>query len=115
MTNTKYQDLFDKAALESYGRANTSNVIGGVHYGNNLKTFNMNPHLRGNDPKYYQTHHTAINYSKRTKLNNEDKWKRLEKELCKKLGLKDKNETLKEGKEVVYVDVDESNMHQVMR
>jgi hypothetical protein len=31
----------------------------------------------------------------------------LEKELTKKLGLKDKNETLKEGKEVVYVDVDD--------
>ena len=48
MTNTKYQDLFDKAALESYGRANTKNAIGGVHYGSNLKTFNMNPHIRGN-------------------------------------------------------------------
>jgi len=79
MTNTKYQDLFDKAALESYGRGNTKNAIGGMHYGNNLKTFNMNPHIRGNEPKNYQTHQTAINYSKRTKLNNEDKWKRLEK------------------------------------
>lgn len=79
MTNTKYQDLFDKAALESYGRANSKNAIGGVHYGNNLKTFNMNPHIRGNEPKHYQTHYTAINYSKRTKLNNEDKYKRLEK------------------------------------
>ncbi len=29
----------------------------------------MNPHIRGNEPKHYQTHYTAINYGKRTKLN----------------------------------------------
>ena len=75
----------------------------------------MNPHIRGNEPKYYQTHYTSINYGKRTKLNDEDKWNRLEKELTKKLGLKDKNETLKEGKEVVYVDVDDQTMHTVMK
>ena len=35
--------------------------------------------------------------------------------MTKKLGLKDKNEHIKEGKEVVYVDVDDSNMYDVMR
>ena len=101
--------------MEAYGRANIKNAIGGIIYGNHQKTFNMNPHTRGNEPKYYQTHHTAINYGRRTKLNDDDKLTRLEKELTKKLGLKDKNETLKEGKEVVYVDVDESNMYSVMK
>lgn len=91
LTNTKYQDYFGKAALEAYGRANVKNAIGGIIYGNHQKTFNMNPHIRGNEPKHYQTHYTAINYGKRTKLNEEDKWSRLQKELTKKLGLKDKN------------------------
>ena len=75
----------------------------------------MNPHSFTNKPEHYQTHTTAINYGKRTKLNEEGKWRRLEKELTKKLGLNDKNQTIKEGKEVVYVDVDDNNMYDVMR
>ena len=79
LTNSKYQEYFGKSAMEAYGRANTKNAIGGIIYGNHQKTFNLNPHSKGNEPKYYQTHHTAINYGRRTKLNDEDKWKRLEK------------------------------------
>jgi hypothetical protein len=37
----------------------------------------MNPHSYTNKPEYYQTHKTAINYGKRTKLNEEGKWRRL--------------------------------------
>jgi len=56
-----------------------------------LKTFNVNPHVFTNHPEYYQTHTTAINYGKRAKICEDQKWKRLEKQLSKKLGLKDKN------------------------
>jgi hypothetical protein len=55
--------------MEAYGMNNTNEPIGGIIYGNNLKTFNVGPHVGGNDPKYYQSHTTAINFSKRTKHN----------------------------------------------
>lgn len=91
--------------MEPYGRANINQPMGGVEYGNNLKTFNINPHIKSNNPTYYQTHQTSISFAKRAKLSEENKFKLLQKQLTKKLGLNAKNETLKEGKNVVYVDV----------
>ena len=67
--NSKFQSYYGRAAVETYGRANTNEPIGGIIYGNHLKTFNINPHCYTNDQKYYQTHTTALNYGKRTKLN----------------------------------------------
>ncbi len=77
LSNTKFQDYFGKAAPECYGRANTNEPIGGIIYGNHLKTFNVNPHVYTNKPEYYQTHTTAINYGKRAKVCEDKKWKRL--------------------------------------
>lgn len=50
MSNTRFQEYFNKAAPECYGRANIREPIGGVIYGNHLKTFNLNPHVYGNKP-----------------------------------------------------------------
>lgn len=56
-------------------------------YGNNLRSFNVNPHDYQNNPKTYQTHTTALNFAARCKKDEEKHWKRLEKELGKKLNL----------------------------
>ena len=48
----------------------------------------MNPHTYQNKPEHYQTHTTALNYGKRTKICPDEKWRKLERELSKKLGLK---------------------------
>ena len=53
MSDTRFRTLFGKECMEAYGRNNTNEPIGGIIYGNNLKTFNINPHASSNDPKYY--------------------------------------------------------------
>jgi hypothetical protein len=60
-----------------------------------LKTFNVNPHTNKNEPTNYQSFKTAINFAKRTKINDEKQFDRLEKKLKKTLGLDAKNESLK--------------------
>lgn len=60
---------YGKAPMETYGRDNLNEPAGGIIYGNHMKTFNIMPHSNGQNPKYYQTHTTALNYGKRTKLN----------------------------------------------
>lgn len=77
LTNSKFQQYYGKAAPECYGRANTNEPIGGIIYGNHLKTFNVNPHAYTNQPENYQTHTTALNYGKRTRISEEERWKRL--------------------------------------
>jgi hypothetical protein len=98
-----------------YGAANTTQPVGGIVYGNNLRTFNVNPHDYQNNPINYQSYSTALNFAGRTKRNEEKHWKRLEKELGKKLNLHEKNHTLEEGKQVVYIDVNDENMYNTMR
>jgi hypothetical protein len=69
LSNTRFKSYYGKSCMEAYGMNNINEPIGGIIYGNNLKTFNVGPHVGGNDPKYYQSHTTAINFSKRTKHN----------------------------------------------
>lgn len=52
-----------------YGSSNTKEPIGGLVYGNNLRTFNVNPHDYQNNPKTYQSHTTALNFAARCKKN----------------------------------------------
>ena len=101
--------------MEAYGRNNTNEPIGGIIYGNHLKTFNINPHSSSNDPKYYQTHNTAINFAKRTKLDEEKNRNMLEKQLGKQLNLKAVNEALIPGKNVIFQEVNEDNMYAAMK
>ena len=50
LPNSKFQNFYQRSALENYGSANTKEVIGGVIYGNNLRSFNVNPHDYQNNP-----------------------------------------------------------------
>ena len=38
-------------------------------YGNNYRSFNVNPHDYTNNPINYQSHTTALNFAHRTKRN----------------------------------------------
>ena len=114
-TDSRFQHLYQKSAPMAYGNGNTNQPIGGVIYGTNLRSFNVNPHDYQNNPKTYQSHTTSLNFAHRMKRDESKHWKRLEKELGKKLNLHEKNHTLEEGKQVVYVDVNDDNMHQIMR
>jgi hypothetical protein len=51
--------------MHNYGGANTNEIIGGVVYGNYMKTQNINPHTGGNHPRTYQSHSNALNFGKR--------------------------------------------------
>jgi hypothetical protein len=94
LTDSKFQQFYQKSAPLAYGAANTKQPIGGVVYGANLRSFNVNPHDYQNNPTNYQSHTTSLNFAFRTKRNEEKHWKRLEKELNKKLNLHEKNHTL---------------------
>lgn len=42
-----------------------------------MKTHNIQPHTLDNKPQTYQSYTSALNYGKRTKLDLEDRWKRI--------------------------------------
>lgn len=50
-----------------------------------MKTHNVQPHTLDNHPSNYQTYISALNFGKRTKLDLEDRWKRIERQLAKNL------------------------------
>jgi hypothetical protein len=77
LTDSKFQQFYQKSAPLAYGNANTNQLTGGVIYGNNLRTFNVNPHDYQNNPKYYQSYSTSLNFAHRTKRDESKHWKRL--------------------------------------
>lgn len=42
-----------------------------------MKTHNILPHRMSNSPKKYQTYRSALNFCKRSKLDPEDRWRRI--------------------------------------
>ena len=50
-----------------------------------MKTHNIQPHTLDNKPENYQTYTSALNFGKRTRLDLEDRWKRIERQLSKNL------------------------------
>lgn len=50
-----------------------------------MKTHNVQPHTLDNKPEAYQTYTSALNFGKRTKLDLEDRWTRIERQLAKNL------------------------------
>ncbi len=78
-TDSKFQQFYQKSAPVVYGGANTSQPVGGVIYGTNLRSFNVNPHDYQNNPKHYQSHTTALNFATRCKRDDSRRWKLLEK------------------------------------
>jgi hypothetical protein len=75
MPNSAFTKFYQRPCPEAYGKANTSS--GGVWYGDFMKTHNIQPHTLDNKPENYQTYISALNYGKRTKLDLEDRWKRI--------------------------------------
>lgn len=84
MATSKIQLLYEKPALEAYGRENKSRESGFI-YNNYMKTFNTVPHRFENNPKKYQTFKTALNFGKRTKADSEERWKRIHRQYVNKL------------------------------
>lgn len=48
---------------------NTNSIESGIVYSNYLKTHNVQPHLGENNPKKYQTYHSALQFAKRAKVD----------------------------------------------
>lgn len=70
-----------------------------------MKTHNIQPHTLDNKPETYQTYVSALNHGKRTKLDLEDRWKRIERQLAKNLDYRE----LAYMKAVGEIDMDDSN------
>ena len=54
LPNSAFMTYFGKPAFENYGKGNTNPVVGGVLYGDYLKTHNVNPHRGPSVPRYKQ-------------------------------------------------------------
>ena len=53
LPDSTFQSYYNRSAMQGYGRNNTNEPIGGIMYGNHLKTFNVNPHVREGNPAEY--------------------------------------------------------------
>lgn len=84
MSNSAFRKFYQRPCPEAYGRKNT-HTERGAFYGNFMKTHNIQPHTLDNKPETYQTFTSALNFGKRTKLDLEDRWKRIERQLAKNL------------------------------
>ena len=75
LSNSAFRKFYQRPCPETYGSKNTNS--GGVCYGDFMKTHNIQPHTLDSNPKEYQTFLSALNHGKRTKLDEEDRWKRI--------------------------------------
>jgi len=75
MSNSAFRKFYQRPCLETYGRAATNGEE--VFYGNFMKTHNIQPHTLDNKPEHVQAYTTALNFAKRTKLDPQDRWKRM--------------------------------------
>ena len=76
LSNSAFRKFYQRPCPEAYGSKNTRTERG-AFYGNFMKTHNVQPHTLDNKPENYQTYISAINFGKRTKLDLEDRWKRI--------------------------------------
>ena len=88
MSNSAFRKFYERPCPEVYGRANT-HTERGAFYGNFMKTHNVQPHTLDNKHETYQTYLSALNFGKRTKLDLEDRWKRIERQLAKNFDSRD--------------------------
>ena len=84
MSNSAFRKFYQRPCPETYGSRNT-HTERGAFYGNFMKTHNIQPHTLDNKPDTYQTYPSAMNFGKRTKLDLDDRWKRIERQLAKNL------------------------------
>ena len=110
MPNSAIKLFYEKPCLESYGRKNTKGS-GGVVYGDFMKTHNVQPHRHGNSPKKYQSYRSALNFGKRTKLDPEERWKKIHRQMNAKLDLKQ----LASDFSIGFVPVDDQNINSTLQ
>jgi len=60
LPDSAFTTYFGKPAFHSYGRANTKPTCGGVNYGNNLLTHNINAECGDHPPPTHQVYPTAL-------------------------------------------------------
>lgn len=53
-----------------------------------MKTHNVLPHRLGNEPVKYQAYRSALNFCKRTKVDPEERWKKIHRQMRKKMDMK---------------------------
>jgi len=53
LADSSFQTFFGKPAFHPYGRANTNPAVGGISYGNNMLSHNINAE-RGENPPAFQ-------------------------------------------------------------
>jgi hypothetical protein len=95
LSNSAFRKFYQRPCQEAYGRGSTKQ--GGVCYGDFMKTHNIQPHTLDNHPENYQTYTSALNFGKRTKLDLEDRWKRIERQLAKNLDYRQPVEMMATG------------------
>ena len=87
LSNSAFSKFYKRPCQEVYGSKNT-HTERGAFYGTFMKTHNVQPHTLDNKPVNYQTFASALNFGKRTKLDLDDKWKRIERQLAKNINPK---------------------------
>lgn len=91
--------------IEAYGRKNTSGNNGFI-YNDFMKTHNVLPHRMGNEPVKYQSYRSALNFCKRAKIDPEERWKKIHRQMRKKLDMKLLVEYFAEG----AIDINTENL-----
>jgi hypothetical protein len=109
LSNSAFRKLYQRPCPEAYGSKNIKS--GGVCYGDFMKTHNIQPHTLDNKPENYQTYTSALNFGKRTKLDLEDRWKRIERQLAKNLDYRELAKIQAFGE----VEVSEDNKEAILK
>lgn len=109
MPNSAFRKFYQRPCPETYGSRNIKS--GGVCYGDFMKTHNIQPHTLDSKPETYQTYTSALNFGKRTKLDLEDRWKRIERQLAKNLDYRELAKMQAFGE----VEVSEANKDAILK
>lgn len=109
VADSAFRLRYRKPCLQTYGSRNRS--ADKTCYGNDMKTHSVQPHTLTNKPKTYQTYTSALNFGKRMKIDQKDRWKRLERVLSKSVDFKGGVDQIATG----YIEVDNSNEEKVLK
>ena len=110
MANSAMRLFYDKPCLETYGRKNTSGNNGFI-YNDYMKTHNVQPHRHENEPNKYQTYRSSLNFGKRAKLDPEERWKKIHRQMVTKLDIKALVEDHAEG----FIPFDGATVEEVLK
>ena len=60
LPDSSFTTYFGKPAFHTYGKGNVNPAVGGVNYGHNLLTHNINAECGDNPPMYQQVYDSAL-------------------------------------------------------